>query len=56
MDQRSRYLGKWSYNWEGPYIIEQVYSKNAYVLKDINSNVSKVINGKYLKCFHRRTE
>nr|KYP59339.1 Pro-Pol polyprotein [Cajanus cajan] len=57
MDQRSRHLGKWSYNWEGPFIIDQVYSKNAYVIKEINPNaVSKVINGKYLKYFHERPE
>nr|KYP39444.1 hypothetical protein KK1_039256 [Cajanus cajan] len=56
IDQKSRYLGKWSYNWEGPFIVEQVYSKNAYVIKEINSNVSKIMNGKYLKCFHKRTE
>nr|KYP30991.1 hypothetical protein KK1_049334 [Cajanus cajan] len=46
MDQKSRHLGKWSNNWEGPFIIDQVYSKNAYVIKEINLNiVSKVING-----------
>nr|KYP34383.1 hypothetical protein KK1_044677 [Cajanus cajan] len=56
IDQKSRYLGKWSYNWEGPFIVEQVYSKNAYIIKEINSNISKVMNGKYLKCFHRRIE
>nr|KYP49086.1 hypothetical protein KK1_029208 [Cajanus cajan] len=57
IDQKSRHLRKWSYNWEGPFIIEQVYSKNAYVIKEINSNAaSKVINGKYLKCFHKRSE
>nr|KYP41814.1 hypothetical protein KK1_036807 [Cajanus cajan]KYP41815.1 hypothetical protein KK1_036808 [Cajanus cajan]KYP41816.1 hypothetical protein KK1_036809 [Cajanus cajan] len=57
MDQKSRHLGKWSYNWEGPFIIEQVYSKNAYVIKEINSKaVSKVINGKYLKYFYERPE
>nr|KYP53806.1 hypothetical protein KK1_024380 [Cajanus cajan] len=57
MDQNSRHLGKWSYNWEGPFIIEQVYSKNAYVIKGINLNAaSKVINGKYLKFFHKRSE
>nr|KYP50685.1 hypothetical protein KK1_027502 [Cajanus cajan] len=56
MDQKSRYLGKWSYNWEGPFIVEQAYSKNAYVIKEINSNVTKVMNGKYLKYFHKRAE
>nr|KYP40560.1 hypothetical protein KK1_038115 [Cajanus cajan] len=57
MDQKSRCLGKWSYNWEGPFLVEQVYSKNAYVIKEINnSSASKVINGKYLKHFHKRAE
>nr|KYP34611.1 hypothetical protein KK1_044419 [Cajanus cajan] len=55
MDQKSRHLGKWSYNWEGPFVVNQVYSKNVYVIKEINSNAaSKVINGKYLKKFHER--
>nr|KYP45954.1 hypothetical protein KK1_032449 [Cajanus cajan] len=50
-------IGKWSYNWEGPFRVNQVYSKNAYVIKEVNSNaVSKVINGKYLKHFYERTE
>uniref|UniRef100_A0A151UFE6 Uncharacterized protein n=1 Tax=Cajanus cajan TaxID=3821 RepID=A0A151UFE6_CAJCA len=55
MDQKSRHLGKWSYNWEGPFIIDQVYSKKAYVIKEINSkSSSRVINDKYLKKFHER--
>nr|KYP36187.1 Uncharacterized protein Mb2253c family [Cajanus cajan] len=56
IEQKSRYLGKWSYNWEGPFIVEQVYSKNAYIIKEINSNICKVMNGKYLMCFHNRAE
>nr|KYP42718.1 Pro-Pol polyprotein [Cajanus cajan] len=57
MDQKSRHLGKWSYNWEGPFIIEQVYSKNEYMIKGIDSNAtSKVINGKYLKYFYQRSD
>nr|KYP39757.1 Pro-Pol polyprotein [Cajanus cajan] len=56
VDQKSRYLGKWSYNWDGPFIVEQAYSKNAYVIKAINSNICKVMNGKYLKHFHNRAE
>nr|KYP72862.1 Transposon Ty3-G Gag-Pol polyprotein [Cajanus cajan] len=56
IDQKSRYLGKWSYNWEGPFVVEQVYSSNAYVIRELNSSASKVINGKYLKCFHQRME
>nr|KYP61955.1 Pro-Pol polyprotein [Cajanus cajan] len=56
IDQKSRYLGKWSYNWEGPFIVEQVYLKNTYIIKEINSNICKVMNGKYLKRFHNREE
>nr|KYP42722.1 hypothetical protein KK1_035869 [Cajanus cajan] len=41
MDQKSRHFGKWSPKWEGPFIIDQVYSKNAYVIKEINSNMAK---------------
>nr|KYP42717.1 Pro-Pol polyprotein [Cajanus cajan] len=53
MDQKSRDQGKWTYSWEGPFIIERLYSNNAYLIKEINSrNASKVINGKYLKKFH----
>nr|KYP33212.1 hypothetical protein KK1_045958 [Cajanus cajan] len=55
IDQKSQHLGKWSYNWECPFIIDQVYSKNAYVIKETNSRLaSKVINEKYLKKFHER--
>nr|KYP33392.1 hypothetical protein KK1_045758 [Cajanus cajan] len=56
MDQKSRHLGKWSYNWKGPFKIDQVYSKNAYVIKELKSKVSNVINGKYLKYFYDRSE
>nr|KYP42029.1 hypothetical protein KK1_036592 [Cajanus cajan] len=53
MNQKSRDRGKWTYNWEGSFIIERLYSNNEYLIKEINSrNTSKVINGKYLKKFH----
>nr|KYP31024.1 hypothetical protein KK1_049224 [Cajanus cajan] len=53
MDQKSQNRGKWTYNWEGPFIIERIYSNNAYLIKELNSrNESKVMNGKYLKKFH----
>ncbi|XP_020215403.1 uncharacterized protein LOC109799267 [Cajanus cajan] len=53
IDQKSRDRGKWTYNREEPFIIERLYSNNAYLIKEINSrNASKVINGKYLKKFH----
>nr|KYP32337.1 hypothetical protein KK1_047013 [Cajanus cajan] len=53
VDQKSRDRGKWTYNWEGPFIIERIYSNNAYLIKELNlRNASKVINGNYLKKFH----
>nr|KYP34444.1 hypothetical protein KK1_044597 [Cajanus cajan] len=55
MDQKSRHLGKWSYNLEGPFVVDQVYKKNAYAIKEINLNTeNKVINDKYLKRFYER--
>ncbi|XP_027337412.1 uncharacterized protein K02A2.6-like [Abrus precatorius] len=49
-DKKSRKLGKWSPNWEGPFEIENVFSNNAYSIRDLGTN-SRImsINGKYLK-------
>ncbi|XP_015941283.1 uncharacterized protein LOC107466794 [Arachis duranensis] len=53
MEKKSRVLGKWSHTWEGPFQIVELYSGNAYRIKDIESeNVVKSINGKYLKQYH----
>ena len=30
------YLGKWSPNWEGPYLVSQLFDGNAYKLMHIN--------------------
>lgn len=30
MDQKDKTLGKWSYKWEGPFQIIQVFSNGAY--------------------------
>jgi hypothetical protein len=30
------YLGKWSPNWEGPYLVSQLFDRNAYKLMHIN--------------------
>ncbi|XP_065616622.1 uncharacterized protein LOC136062006 [Quercus suber] len=32
------YLGKWSPNWDGPFLISKVFDGNAYKLMDISSN------------------
>ncbi|XP_016192651.1 uncharacterized protein LOC107633552 [Arachis ipaensis] len=50
MKKKSRFLGKWSHTWEGHFQVIDLYSKNAYRIKDIDSgNVIKSINRKYLK-------
>ncbi|KAF3433619.1 hypothetical protein FNV43_RR24722 [Rhamnella rubrinervis] len=44
-------LGKWSPNWEGPYMISKVVGKGAYQLhdKDDGLRYSNLINGRFLK-------
>ncbi|XP_072054936.1 uncharacterized protein [Arachis hypogaea] len=37
MEKKSRFLGKWSHSWEGPFQIIGTYSGNAYQIKDIES-------------------
>ncbi|XP_016164410.1 protein NYNRIN-like [Arachis ipaensis] len=50
MEKKSRFLGKWSPTWEGHFQVIELYSGNAYRIKDIDSgNVINSINGKYLK-------
>jgi hypothetical protein len=42
--------GKWSPNWHGPYRIEQVLPRNAYMLEELDSVKFLVaINGQHLK-------
>ena len=46
-------FGKWSPNWEGPFIIHKVLGKRAYRLKDRTSLIHKLpINGKFLKKYY----
>ncbi|KAM1223354.1 hypothetical protein ACFX2G_043340 [Malus domestica] len=46
-------FGKWSPNWEGPFIVHKVYGKWAYHLKDRTGVVHKLpINGKFLKKYY----
>jgi hypothetical protein len=47
---KDSYLGKWSPNWEGPYLISQLFDGNAYKLMHINGEEHiRSINGKYFK-------
>ena len=46
-------FGKWSPNWEGPYIFSQVVYREAYRLVDMKGKESpKSINGKFLKRYY----
>ena len=51
-DKSPRY-GKWSSNWEGPFIIEQVLKGGAYHLSEIHGEShSRSINGRYCKKYY----
>ncbi|KAL1291386.1 hypothetical protein AAHE18_20G197100 [Arachis hypogaea] len=53
MEKKSRFLGKWSHTWEGPFQIMTTYSGNAYQIKDIESErVINSVNRKYLKQYY----
>jgi hypothetical protein len=42
--------GKWSPNWHGPYRIDQVLHRNAYMLEELDGvKFSVVVNGQHLK-------
>ena len=43
MDKKSKTMGKWSPNWEGPFKIEKVFSGNAYMLVDVRWKIFKAI-------------
>lgn len=45
-------IGKWSPNWEGPYVIHQSLGKNVYRLKDMHGViVQRTVNGLFLKAY-----
>jgi hypothetical protein len=45
--------GKFNPKWEGPYVVETVYSNGAYRLIDQNGNrLMMPINGKFLKRYY----
>ena len=46
-------FGKWSPNWEGPYVIHKVLRGGAYHLRNLNGYVHRrKMNGRYLKKYH----
>ncbi|XP_050215501.2 uncharacterized protein LOC126666698 [Mercurialis annua] len=47
---KDREYGKWSTNWEGPFLVHKVMKGNAYWLSSLEGEPHrKFINGKYLK-------
>ena len=46
------YLGKWSPNQDGPFLISEVFDGNTYKLMDISGNEHvRSINGMFLKLY-----
>ena len=51
-ETKDHFLGKWSPNWEGPYLVSEVFEGNAYRLMHVNNDEHiRAINGKYLKLY-----
>ncbi|XP_050222200.1 uncharacterized protein LOC126672295 [Mercurialis annua] len=47
---KDREYGKWSTNWEGPFLVHKVMKGNAYWISSLEGEPhKKFINGKYLK-------
>ncbi|XP_070677779.1 uncharacterized protein [Malus domestica] len=54
--ERFKEFGKWSPNWEGPFVVHKVYGKGPYHLQDRTGSVHKLpINGKFLKKYYAVT-
>ncbi|XP_059671063.1 uncharacterized protein LOC132316604 [Cornus florida] len=50
---RTLEYGKWTPNWEGPYLVKRVLGKGAYRLMDIDGGSHRhPVNGVYLKDYH----
>lgn len=45
-------LGKWSPTWEGPFVINKILGKGAYLLQDRDETIHQhLMNGQWLKKF-----
>jgi hypothetical protein len=50
---KSNIFGKWSPNWEGPYRVEEVISRNSYTVQSVQeTSLPRALNGKYLKKYY----
>ena len=43
---------KFTLKWDGPYVVQEVYTNGAYKLIDNDGVRISPINGKFLKCFY----
>ncbi|XP_070035452.1 uncharacterized protein [Nicotiana tomentosiformis] len=44
--------GKFTSKWDGPYVVQEIYSSRAYKLVDANGMRIGPINGKFLKRYY----
>jgi hypothetical protein len=50
---RSNKFGKWSPNWEEPYRIEEIISKNFCMVQSVQGTpLPRALNGKYMKKYY----
>jgi hypothetical protein len=50
-------FGKWSPNWEGPFLVVRCTPVNAYILKTLlGEEFTAAINGRYLKKYYPSIE
>ncbi|XP_059626926.1 uncharacterized protein LOC132269687 [Cornus florida] len=53
MGVNDRKYGKWSPNWEGPFMVYKVLKEGAYHLQDLDGEIHlRPINGRYLKTYY----
>ncbi|KAK9667078.1 hypothetical protein RND81_14G231200 [Saponaria officinalis] len=52
MGHKDHFYGKWTPQWEGPFKVIKVYSGNSYGLQDPNGEMTRNINGKFIKAYH----
>ncbi|KAK9740384.1 hypothetical protein RND81_03G031300 [Saponaria officinalis] len=52
MGHKDHFYGKWTPQWEGPFRVIKVYLDNSYGLQDMNGDMTRNINGKFIKTYY----
>ncbi|KAK9668766.1 hypothetical protein RND81_13G085100 [Saponaria officinalis] len=52
MGHKDHLYRKWTPQWEGPFRVIKVYSDNSYGLQDMNGDMTRNINGKFIKAYY----